>query len=129
MADEKKEAGRNPGAGAERSQGDAQGAEAAGQRRLRVQLDERNLHTSYANAFRTSSTAEEVILDLGLNMQNPAAVDPSQPEILFQITDRIILNFYSAKRLVLTLGQHIRRHEEQFGELEVDADRRRRTTP
>jgi hypothetical protein len=47
-----------------------------------------------------------------------------QPEIILQITDRNILNYYSAKRLALTLGQLVRRHEERFGELELDDNKR-----
>ena len=73
--------------------------------------------------------AEEVVLDFGLNLNNPAAgSDPAQSDVLFQINTRVVLNFYSAKRLALTLGQHIRRHEEEYGELELDAVKRRRSS-
>ena len=34
------------------------------------------------------------------------------------------MNYYSAKRLALTLGQIIRRYEQQFGELELDVTKR-----
>jgi hypothetical protein len=37
------------------------------------------------------------------------------------------MNYYSAKRLAITLSQLIRRHEEQFGELEMDVNKRRKT--
>ena len=43
------------------------------------------------------------------------------------LTDRVILNYYTAKRLAITLSQLIRRHEEQFGELELDVSKRSRT--
>jgi hypothetical protein len=36
------------------------------------------------------------------------------------------MNYYSAKRLAITLSQLIRRHEEQFGELELDVAKRRK---
>ena len=99
---------------------------------IRIRMDERDLKTSYANGFRTSATADEVILDFGLNMPVPVR-QPSQPdqadvqadrEIIFHVTDRVILNYYSAKRLALTLGQLVRRHEERFGELELDESKR-----
>ena len=57
---------------------------------------------------------------------NPAAQQQSQPEIIFKVNDRIIMNYYSAKRLAITLSQVIRRHEEQFGELELDVAKRRK---
>ena len=107
-----------------------QAREQTGQRQVRLRIDERNMSSSYANAFRANGTAEEVMLDFGLNMVNPTpqqAQGDEQPqaEIVFQINDRVILNYYSAKRLAITLGQIIRRHEEQFGVLEMDVAKRR----
>ena len=94
--------------------------------------------TTCANAFRTNGTAEEVLLDFGLNLlmptgpqggtpeaPQPAGAD-AQAEIQFKITQRVIMNYYSAKRLAITLSQLIRRHEEQFGELELDVAKRRK---
>jgi hypothetical protein len=46
---------------------------------------------------------------------------------MFQIGERIIMNYFQAKRLALTLGQIVRRHEEQFGEIELDVNKRRKT--
>jgi len=93
------------------------------QQTIRVRMDQRDVKTSYANAFNTHGLINEVILDFGLNMPIPPQPD-QQPEIMLQITDRIILNYYSAKRLALTLGQLVRRHEERFGELELDDSKR-----
>ncbi len=103
-----------------------QAREQTGQRQVRLQIDERNMQTSYANAFRTNGTAEEVMLDFGLNLVNPPAKQQDQPEIIFRVNDRVIMNYYSAKRLAITLSQLIRRHEEQFGELEMDVAKRRK---
>ena len=103
-----------------------QAREQTGQRQVRLRVDERNMRTSYANAFRTNGTAEEVMLDFGLNLLNPATQQQDQPEIIFQVNDRVIMNYYSAKRLAITLSQLIRRHEEQFGELEMDVAKRRK---
>ena len=93
------------------------------QQTIRVRMDQRDVKTSYANAFNTHGLINEVILDFGLNMPVPPQPD-QQPEIMLQITDRIILNYYSVKRLALTLGQLVRRHEERFGELELDDSKR-----
>jgi hypothetical protein len=93
-----------------------------------VRIDERNLRTTYANAFRTNATAEEVMLDFGLNLLGAPPKEGAQPEIVFQVTERIILNYYQAKRLALAMGQIVRRHEGQFGELELDANKRRKGT-
>ena len=106
---------------------DATPPETEGQR-IPLRVDEKDMHVGYANAFRLNSTAEELFLDFGLNMVNPSPGDPSQTEVVFQIRERLILNFLSAKRLALSLGQHVRRYEEQFGELELDATKRRQGT-
>jgi hypothetical protein len=94
------------------------------QTQVQLRIDEKAMNSHYANAFRTNATAEEVILDLGLNLLAPGGKE-TQPEMHFQLNQRVILNHYSAKRLVLALGQLIRRHEEQFGEIELDASKRR----
>ena len=112
-----------------------QAREQTGQRQVRLRIDERNMSSSYANAFRTNGTAEEVMLDFGLNVVNPAGAQrqgqqpqdqQTQAEIIFQVKERVILNYYSAKRLAITLSQLIRQHEEQFGELEMDVAKRRK---
>ena len=97
---------------------------------VRIRIDERNMAASYANAFRTNGTGEEVMLDFGLNLVNPApgaqAGQQPQAEIVFQVNQRVIMNYFSAKRLAIALGQFIRRYEDQFGELELDAAKRRK---
>jgi hypothetical protein len=104
---------------------DQQAREQTGQQQVRLRMDERDMDVSYANAFRTNATAEEVMLDFGVNVVNPVQQE-KQPEIIFRINDRVILNYYSAKRLAITLAQLIRRHEDQFGELELDVAKRRK---
>ena len=50
-----------------------QAREQTGQRQVRLRIDERNMSSGYANAFRTNGTAEEVMLDFGLNVVNAPA--------------------------------------------------------
>lgn len=53
-----------------------------------------NANAGYANFCRVSSTPEELILDLGLN---PTPYATGKVEV--KVTQRIILNHYTAKRL------------------------------
>jgi hypothetical protein len=103
-----------------------QAREQTGRRQVRVGMDERAMKTSYANAFRTNASADEVVLDFGLNLVNPAREQQGQPDIVFQVNERVIMNYYSVKRLAITLSQLVRRHEEQFGELELDVTKRQK---
>ncbi len=102
-----------------------QAREQTGQRQVRLRIDEAHLQTCYANAFRTNGTHEEVMLDFGLNLTEPTPGEESQPQIVFQVNQRVIMNYYSAKRLAIALSQAVRRHEEQFGEIELDVNKRR----
>ena len=102
-----------------------QARQQTGQQQVRLRMDERNMTTGYANAFRTNGTAEEVLLDFGINQINPPTSQEGVPEIVFQVDHRVVLNYYSAKRLAITLSQLIRRHEDQFGELVLDVAKRR----
>lgn len=88
---------------------------------MTLRLDESKLRTTCSNAFRTNGTVEELLLDFGINSPNPS--DPD--EVLMHIQTRVILSYFSAKRLALALGQAIQHHEQQFGELELDPSKRR----
>lgn len=100
--------------------------EKAEQRQINVQINEADVNTNYANAFRTNGTAEEVILDFGLNVVNPTDSKESTTAMMLKINQRVIMNYYSAKRLALALGQVLHRHEEQFGPIELDAAKRQK---
>jgi len=90
-----------------------------------VLLDERELRTFYANAYRIHTSAEEVVIDLGFNMPNPNPNSPGGPQLLFKVTDRAILSYTNAKRLAMSLTQLIKRYEQQFGDINVQGQQRR----
>ena len=81
----------------------------------KVRWDDRNLRTSYANVSNVTSTREEVVLLFGVNQ----AWEGPQPEVTVQLSDRIILSPYAAKRLSLLLQNVLSQYEQRFGELEV----------
>ncbi len=117
---------QQPDEGAQDQPVEEQARQQTGQQQVQLRIDEANMQTTYANAFRTNGTAEEVLLDFGLNLIGPPQQPQSQPQILFRVNQRVIMNYYSVKRLAITLSQLIRRHEEQFGELEMDVSKRRK---
>lgn len=73
----------------------------------------------YANFARVTGSPEELILDFGLNPQPFGA--QSQP---IQIQRRLVLNFFTAKRLLAALSMAVQRHEQAFGVLETDVNKR-----
>ncbi|MGH7177442.1 MAG: DUF3467 domain-containing protein [Tepidisphaeraceae bacterium] len=92
---------------------------------VQVLLDERELKTIYSNAYRIHTSAEEVVLDLGFNMPNPNPQGGAGPQLLFKVTDRVIMTYSNAKRLSMSLVQLIKRFEQQFGEIPTQPGQRR----
>lgn len=88
-----------------------------------VEVDDSNVSAGYANFCRVSSTPEELILDLGLN-PNPYA----QNQTTVQVSQRIIMNHFTAKRLLSALTMALKRHEDAFGVLETDVRKRVRSS-
>lgn len=89
------------------------------QQRQQVKIDDSHATASYANFCRVTGTPEELIVDFGLNPQ-PFGV-PTEP---VPITQRIVTNFYTAKRMLAALQLTIQRHEATFGVLETDVQKR-----
>src|SRR5215203_1624832 len=83
---------------------------------VQVVLDEREMRTVFSNAYRIHTTAEEVVVDFGFNMANPNP-QGGQQQLLFKVSDRVILSYSNVKRLAASLQQLVRRYEQQFGEL------------
>jgi hypothetical protein len=84
-----------------------------------VKVDDSKLIAMYANFCRVTGTPEELIIDFGLNPQ-PFGV-PTEPVIVNQ---RIVTNFYTAKRMLHALQLTVQRHEQAFGVLETDVQKR-----
>jgi hypothetical protein len=106
-----------------------QGRDQTGHKQIRVRIDERNLQTSYVSGFRPTMTAEEIMLDFGLNLIRPTGNKEQPYDLVFQASNRLIMSYYSAKRLAMTLGQVVRRYEQQFGPIELNAAKRRTGQP
>ncbi len=89
------------------------------QQRVAIQIDDSNALANYANFCRVTGTPEELIIDFGLNPQ-PIGI-PTSP---IPVTQRIITNFYTAKRMLHALQMTVQRHEATFGVLEIDVQKR-----
>lgn len=90
-----------------------------GQQRLHLEIDDSKCVALYANFCRISGTPEELIADFGLNPQ-PFGM-PTAP---IPVTQRIVMNYYTAKRMLQALHLTIQRHEATFGVLETDIQKR-----
>jgi len=111
----------------EREKSDAANPTSAGQppaqQQTEVVVDDSGTLPSYSNFCRVTATPEEVILDFGLNPQ-PFATGRQD----VKANQRLVMNFYTAKRLLTALGMTIQRHEQTFGAIELDVRRRAGST-
>ena len=85
----------------------------------RVKWDDATMKTAYANVCNVSSTREEVTLLFGVNQ----AWQNSQKELVVQLTDRIILSPFAAKRLAALLGTVVKEYETRFGALDTSGQK------
>ncbi len=86
---------------------------------VQVQVNDEKAIANYANFCRVTGSPEELIVDFGLNPQ-PVGI-PKDP---IHVTQRVIMNFYTAKRLLAALQMSVQRHEAVFGNLETDIQKR-----
>jgi hypothetical protein len=97
----------NPAGGAQQAQ------------QTEIVLDDKHAHIAYANFARVTATPEEVIIDFALN---PNPFMTGRQEI--SVAQRLILNFYTAKRLLMALSHTLQRHEQTYGSVELNLLRR-----
>ena len=97
-------------------------------RKIRLRVNQQEMDSTYANSFRPVASTEELMLDFGINQTFPIndakEGDPSA-EIVFKVSSRVIMNFYTAKRLAIALGQLVNNYEKEFGEIQLNAAERK----
>lgn len=84
---------------------------------VRVRWDTSKMTSTYANVCNVSSTREEVTLLFGTNQ----TWFTGQGELKVDLSNRIMLNPYAAKRLSILLGNVVSEYENRFGKLPVEA--------
>ncbi|MCE9534244.1 MAG: DUF3467 domain-containing protein [Planctomycetes bacterium] len=95
-------------------------ATAAPAQNVRVELNAAGLTTTYSNFFRVTGTFEELVIDFGLHT---GAILPGGPEPV-KLSQRVILSFPTTKRLLAALQVAMARHEQVFGAVEADPQKR-----
>jgi Protein of unknown function (DUF3467) len=85
----------------------------------RLEVSDKDAICMYANFCRVTGTPEELILDFGLNAQ-PFGT-PTEP---VDVKQRLVVNYFTAKRMLQALMMSVQRHEQAFGVLETDVQKR-----
>ena len=87
-----------------------------------VEWDDTKMDTTYANVANAASTREEVALVFGTN--KTWKITEGKP-VKIELTNRIILSPYAAKRFAIILNGVLDGYESRFGKLEVEPPEKR----
>lgn len=82
---------------------------------LRIRWDSCNMRNAYANVFNVTAIREEIVLLFG----ESESLDKDQKEV--RLTNRILLNPFTAKRLLILLQNAVQKHESKYGPLESES--------
>jgi len=86
-----------------------------------IKFDDSKVSATYVNFCSVRGTPEELMIDFAFNPQ-PVAVGENVPTIT--VTNRIVTSYYTAKRMLLAVQTAIQRHEQMFGIVEIDVQKR-----
>ena len=86
---------------------------------VKIKWDDANMRSVYANVVNAAGTREEIVLLFGMNQ----AWNSEQKELTVQLSDRVVLSPFAAKRLGILLNNVIRDYEARFGTLDLEARR------
>ncbi len=89
-----------------------------------IRINQEESSTSYANFCRASGTPEELFLDFGINPRPFAA---GETEV--KVSNRVVISYYTAKRMIGILTNVVQQHEAGFGVLETDIRKRVQPMP
>ncbi len=81
----------------------------------KVVWEDAKMRSTYANVCNVSSTREEVVVLFGTNQ----AWQGNEAEVTVDLSDRIIMSPFAAKRLSMLLQNVVAQYETRFGTLEV----------
>ena len=82
----------------------------------KVNWDDSQMSTSYANVVNAVSSREEFTLFFGTNQTWNA----QDSEFRVKLSDRVILNPHAAKRLLTLLAAVMKEYEKRYGSVNID---------
>ena len=85
----------------------------------KIVWDDSNMRSAYANVANVAGGREEIVLLFGMNQ----AWHAGQKEVNVQLSDRIVLSPFAAKRLSILLNNVLADYEKKFGKLEIGVQR------
>jgi hypothetical protein len=82
---------------------------------IKIRWDNSDFRSAYANVFNVTAAREEIMFVFGESQP----LDKDEKEV--RLTNRILLNPFTAKRLLILLENAVQRHESKYGPLEAES--------
>lgn len=79
----------------------------------KIRWNTEQLKSSYVNFANANSTQEEVVLNFGMN----TTWDRLAPEIEIELTHRLVMSPFAAKRLSELMNKLVTQYEARYGSL------------
>ncbi len=79
----------------------------------KITINDKVEETSYSNTARVYSSDEELFIDFGTSRRG-------DNNITVNVNNKVAMTYQSAKRLAISLGEHLRMHENRFGEIDIE---------
>jgi hypothetical protein len=95
-----------------KEKGQDSGAQESGQ--TKILWDDSNMQSVYSNASNVAGGREEIVLLFGMNQ----AWHAGQKEVKVQLSDRIVMSPFAAKRLSMLLNNVLKDYEKLYGTLD-----------
>ncbi|WP_127145373.1 DUF3467 domain-containing protein [Pelagibacterium montanilacus] len=92
-------------------------ANADGKAPVNINWDDKNIESRYSNIATVTATREEFFFLFGTH-QNWRGVEGGQP-VEVELSNRMVLSPFAAKRLLLILNQTVKAYEQRFGEVKL----------
>lgn len=88
-----------------------------GKQPVNINWNDKNIESQYSNIATVTATREEFFFLFGTH-QNWRGAESGQP-VNVELSNRMVLSPFAAKRLLLILNQTVKAYEERFGEVKL----------
>lgn len=82
----------------------------------RLIWDDSKMRSQYVNMANVTGGREEIVMVLGMNQ----AWQPGQKEVRIEVSDRIVMSPFAAKRLAILLTGAVKAYEQTYGKIELE---------
>jgi hypothetical protein len=86
----------------------------AASQQVKVRWENANIQSVYSNVCNVAGTREEIVLLFGMNQ----AFNATENEMTIQLSNRIVMSPFVAKRLAQLLSNVVKDYETKYGNLE-----------